>query len=443
MMDSPRLPLNRSFLCLLLTLATMVPSGTLCGSDLEDNHSSAIASNEDVAVERGNSATNEPSELIRARDRVAWVGGRLWEQMQERCDLESILAVRLAGKEVTFRNVAWSGDDVEGRARAVFGSLEDGYQRRLTDLKNANPTVVFLAYGQSEAIDFGWTIERFNKGLLRLIGDLKKAGYRIVLLPPTQIPSGTRFPSNRLQEANRRIEQFANSIVDIGKSEGCTIVRLSPLEASMTRDGIQPHPLGYVQIARRWADALVPVYPKMGPSTDVTFDVDSLPLIYEDGNWKLEWENDAAGSNVWRWKESAKGLPEESLQSWTEDGVSSTNSRKVRVAGLKPGKYRLSVEGQTVAEGNEKEWAEGLDVRGFGVDRQREALQKLIVDKEMQFMHRYRPQNETYLFLFRKHEQGNNAGEVDRFAELTSQSDTKIQELSQPKSFSWELYRVD
>ncbi len=58
-------------------------------------------------------------------------------------------------------------------------------------------------------------------------------------------------------------------------------------------------------------------------------------------------------------------------------------------------------------------------------------------------MHRYRPQNETYLFLFRKHEQGNNAGEVDRFAELTSQSDTKIQELSQPKSFSWELYRVD
>ncbi len=102
MMDSPRLPLNRSFLCLLLTLATMVPSGTLCGSDLEDNHSSAIASNEDVAVERGNSATNEPSELIRARDRVAWVGGRLWEQMQERCDLESILAVRLAGKKSLF-----------------------------------------------------------------------------------------------------------------------------------------------------------------------------------------------------------------------------------------------------------------------------------------------------------------------------------------------------
>ncbi len=28
----------------------------------------------------------------------------------------------------------------------------------------------------------------------------------------------------------------------------------------MTRDGIQPHPLGYVQIAQRWADALVPVY---------------------------------------------------------------------------------------------------------------------------------------------------------------------------------------
>ena len=395
------------------------------------------------ASESANSARGEESPFIRPKDRVAWVGGRLWEQMQERCDLEAILTIRLAGQEVTFRNVAWSGDDIEGRARAVFGTLEDGYQRRLTDLKNAKPTVVFLAYGQAEAIDFDWTIERFQKGLIRLIGDLKKAGYRIVLIKPTPIPSGTRFPSNRLREANRRIDQFANTIAEIGRSEGCDLLLLSPLQASMTVDGIQPHPLGYVQLAKLWADAIVPTTPAVGPSTELMLDSSSLPKIYEDGNWRLELEQSGEDGKVWRWKETAAKLPEESLHSWTEEGVAKIVPRKFLMASLKPGKYRLSVEGQTVAEGTEKEWAKGVNVQSFGSDRQREALQKLIVDKEMQFMHRYRPQNETYLFLFRKHEQGNNAGEVNRFEELTGESDAKIQELTRPRSFSWELYRVD
>jgi lysophospholipase L1-like esterase len=41
-------------------------------------------------------------------------------------------------------------------------------------------------------------------------------------------------------------------------------------------------------------------------------------------------------------------------------------------------------------------------------------LQRLIRAKNEWFFHRYRPQNETYLFLFRKHEQGNNAVEVEQ-----------------------------
>ncbi len=38
--------------------------------------------------------------------------------------------------------------------------------------------------------------------------------------------------------------------------------------------------------------------------------------------------------------------------------------------------------------------------------------------KDQLFFHRYRPQNETYLFLFRKHEQGNNAVEIPQFDPL-------------------------
>ena len=55
-----------------------------------------------------------------------------------------------------------------------------------------------------------------------------------------------------------------------------------------------------------------------------------------------------------------------------------------------------------------------------------ETLRTRIVDKNQLFFHRYRPQNETYLFLFRKHEQGNNAVEIPQFDPLIDAADRAI-----------------
>lgn len=49
-----------------------------------------------------------------------------------------------------------------------------------------------------------------------------------------------------------------------------------------------------------------------------------------------------------------------------------------------------------------------------------------IAAKNELFFHHYRPQNETYLFLFRKHEQGQNAAEIDHFKPLIEQADRAI-----------------
>jgi lysophospholipase L1-like esterase len=55
-----------------------------------------------------------------------------------------------------------------------------------------------------------------------------------------------------------------------------------------------------------------------------------------------------------------------------------------------------------------------------------ESLRQMILKKNEWFFHRYRPQNETYLFLFRKHEQGNNAVEVERMEEFVRQGESAI-----------------
>jgi lysophospholipase L1-like esterase len=57
------------------------------------------------------------------------------------------------------------------------------------------------------------------------------------------------------------------------------------------------------------------------------------------------------------------------------------------------------------------------------------ALRAEVVRKDELFFNRWRPQNETYLFGFRKHEQGQNAREIPMFDPLIEAADKRIQEI--------------
>ncbi len=59
----------------------------------------------------------------------------------------------------------------------------------------------------------------------------------------------------------------------------------------------------------------------------------------------------------------------------------------------------------------------------------REALRAAVVRKNALFFHRFRPANETYLFGFRKHEQGQNAKEIPMFDPLIDAAEAEIDRL--------------
>lgn len=65
-------------------------------------------------------------------------------------------------------------------------------------------------------------------------------------------------------------------------------------------------------------------------------------------------------------------------------------------------------------------------VGGHSGTQIRKTLTDRVISKNKLFFHRYRPQNETYLFLFRKHEQGNNASEIPEFDPLIKAADQQI-----------------
>ena len=59
------------------------------------------------------------------------------------------------------------------------------------------------------------------------------------------------------------------------------------------------------------------------------------------------------------------------------------------------------------------------------------ALQQTIQAKNLQFFNKWRPQNETYLFLFRKHEQGRNAKEIPEFDPFIEAKEAEIGKLAE------------
>ena len=58
------------------------------------------------------------------------------------------------------------------------------------------------------------------------------------------------------------------------------------------------------------------------------------------------------------------------------------------------------------------------------------AIRAAVNEKNRLFFHRWRPANETYLFLFRRHEQGNNAIEIPQFDALVDAAEAKVWEMA-------------
>ncbi len=60
-----------------------------------------------------------------------------------------------------------------------------------------------------------------------------------------------------------------------------------------------------------------------------------------------------------------------------------------------------------------------------------DGLREAVVRKSELFFHRWRPENETYLFGFRKHEQGRNGAEIPQFDPLIALAENNIEALRQ------------
>jgi len=108
----------------------------------------------------------------------------------------------------------------------------------------------------------------------------------------------------------------------------------------------------------------------------------------------------------------------------------SREEAKLKITGLDPQtSYKLSISGGSFITATGREWEAGLVLPRRDHDDALRQLRETITAKNELYFHRWRPQNVTYLFGFRKHEQGNNAVEIPMFDPLIEKQEAEIAKL--------------
>jgi lysophospholipase L1-like esterase len=370
-------------------------------------------------------------------DRLVLLGSAFIERMQSNGYFELELISAHPDKNITVRNLGWSGDNVWGDARAVFGSRADGFKRLVSDVHLCKPSVILVCYGENEAYAGDAGLDDFRDGFEKLLDALEATGARIVVATPRKHENvGKPFPDPTKYNADLR--KYCDAMKEIAKEREHTFVDWFDVGADyhrpLTDNGMHLTPKGHIALALKAVESLggVPV----GASLDIDVRTSTYDAAYLLVN---EFSGTADGFVL---EGTPTRLPPAAytpLQNIPTGGFID-----FRVRSLNRGRYVLAINGRAVSDKEAKDWGESDFPVLIASDLRDRALELLaaIHEKNFLFFNRYRPQNETYLFLFRKHEQGNNAVEIPQFDPLIEEQEKIIAELKKPPKQKFELRRV-
>lgn len=392
---------------------------------------------------RANSAETRPFALVDG-DRVVLLGGTLVEREQAHGYWESALTGRFHGRAIQFRNLGWSGDNVFGEARAGFGSVADGFTRLKDHVLALRPTLILLNYGANESFAGKAGLESFHAGLATLLTALDATGARIVFLGPApQEDLGRPLPDPAAH--NRDLKLYSDAIdavaaqrdapmADLFELLGKNLQPSSPIP--LTDNGIHLTAYGY------WRAALV-VEQELGlPPRRWQIEVDTKNQNIAARGTNIRQASFSPAQISFRVTDEQLPLtpPPHSVPTVATDGL---GARTLQVLNLPVGTYALEIDGRRLAVASSQGWNAGVTLREGPDFEQAEALRQAILAKNQLYFHRWRPQNETYLFGFRKHEQGNNAIEIPQFDPLVAAKEAAIQTQSVPVERQYQIIKVE
>jgi putative heme-binding domain-containing protein len=381
---------------------------------------------------------------FRDGDRVVFLGDTWVEREQTDGYIEARITSRLGGKKVIFRNLAWSADTVLGESRAAFDPPEKGFDRLKEELQAIKPTVALLGYGMAESFKGEAGLEQFKADMKKLMDTIeeisKPAAVRFIIVTP---PFHEKLPPPLPDPAahNEQLRRYSEALIEIAAARKATVIDLfATLERyhrpgnvePFTDNGIHPTPFGYWNIATAIERGLG-LYP-------------GAPRVGLGANGSLR--TGSAGfkpANIVQTSTTVTYTAEEEFMVFaprpkaTPEDQTPPPGFLLQLLTLTPGTYTMRIDGEPAAVYTDEEWKRGAHIQHGPAFAQAEELRRAVVQKNQLFFYRWRPQNQTYLFGFRKYEQGQNAREIPMFDPLIAEQESKIRELTALKTRNYAL----
>jgi lysophospholipase L1-like esterase len=366
-------------------------------------------------------------------DRVVFLGNSLFENELQYGYLEFALTTRWPDRDITFRNLGWSGDTVFGEARSYYTTPPTPYELMIQQLRDAKPTVVFLAYGANESEGGEAGIPTFTKGLLDLLEKIEELGAQTVLFSP--IPLISSSPSELFSTRNNSLKLYSSAIEEMALDQEIIFVDvMDPLQDlaeafTLSDDGVHLNGMGYYYLAllmekelglssREWS-IIIDTKDQQVEST--------IPVNLLSGNQPLQF----------RIKEEMLPLP------LPDPHLTAAPRRILKVEGLKKGFYSLSLHGNQVITVSAKKLSEGIEINQGAPFQQSHQLLDLIIQKNNMFFQQYRPLNRTYIIGFRSYEQGRHVKGLEDLNIIIDYLEGQIKEKRVPQSNVYQLTAIN
>ena len=391
--------------------------------------------------------TPEKGGLLTTADvkRVVLVGGSLISGMEDHGFFERSMIRHYPVGKISFRNIGWPADDVFGLARSQFGSAqntmswkpptaEEGFGSKVLSehIEAATPTTLIVGYGSEVAFSKEDSeFELFKSGYQRLLDFVEQSGaknIKLVLLSPPKheimlsnrgVKDSTATSSAReLNEVTKRNEWLGKAgsfIKEQAASRGHIFVDLyeqlieDPREQIYTENGIQLNQRGYEKMNEVLLKAL-----NIETAGQFTVSLNENASIALNDHCEIsDWRETVYGA-------SFNLTPEKMLFS---GDIISKGPVAIYINGELFSKFQDTVSRVTL--------------RMDAVEEER--LMETIKEKNRLHRYRLRPLNEAYIYLFRRHEMGHLAYEMDDLNRLVEEKELEINRLLGSQTYDIEI----
>ena len=387
---------------------------------------------------------------IRPGDRIALVGNTFADQLRIHGYLETLLLQHTREDPVSIRNLGWAGDMLTARDRPTgFPSEESTLTAHRTD-------VIIACFGMGESFRGEKALGQFKSELETFIASHAgkkyngKSDVRLILVSPIACEDLGR-PTGRRQKRIRELEAYSRAIGEAATDAKIPFVDLfdssrylmdEPIGPKLTSNGVHLNSLGYWAMSHTFCDQLT-AGTRVPNRQAWLLRIDARANKGDArGVGISELTINPSGLSFQVTEKSAPSLPPPTARPLPPQLES--NRDTLVVENLKPGTYRLTVDGKQVAKATAQAWAEGMAIDSSPAHKAAEAYRAAVNDKNLQFTYGWKALNQVHIVGERRSSPSGRElpKEVTQFNRLADELDKTLNKGIDLKTRQWRVMRI-